>query len=158
MYSIARVTASDELQVMHGDQVLWRMARTTLQAIWSELSYRMQALRDDPACARSAYTYLTQTEKNALSTHVTFDWLESAQQTPYLARRPKVAILREQGVNGHLEMAAAFDAAGFDAVDVHMSDLLSGRVTWMILLDWPRVVDFLMVMCWVQGVDGRNPY
>ncbi len=97
-----------------------------LHKIWSETSYRIQSLRDDPACAREAYERLG--EDSGLVTRLTFDPSE-AVASPYVLRgtRPRVAILREQGVNGQVEMAYAFDQAGFEAVDVHMNDLRHGH-------------------------------
>jgi phosphoribosylformylglycinamidine synthase len=102
--------------VLEGDGIAWHRA-------WAETSHRMQALRDDPECAREEFDALLD-ETPGITPHLTFD----PRQAPAVStRRPRVAILREQGVNGQVEMAAAFDRAGFEAVDVHMSDLLEGR-------------------------------
>ena len=99
-----------------------------LHRIWSETTYRMQALRDDPECAREEFDRLLDAEDPGLSCRLTFDPQDDIS-APYVVRRhPPIAVLREQGVNGQLEMAAAFDRAGFDAVDIHMSDILEGRV------------------------------
>jgi phosphoribosylformylglycinamidine synthase len=99
----------------------------TLQRIWAETSYRMQALRDDPSCAQEAFDALLDWDDPGISPRLTFDPSEDLA-APFLnLGRPRVAILREQGVNGQIEMAAAFHAAGFESVDVHMSDVLSGR-------------------------------
>jgi phosphoribosylformylglycinamidine synthase len=88
----------------------------------------MQALRDNSDCALQEYEEIAATSNQGLSVNLTYD-LNDNISAPYIAtgQRPRVAILREQGVNGQIEMAAAFDSAGFTAVDVHMSDLLSGR-------------------------------
>jgi phosphoribosylformylglycinamidine synthase len=86
----------------------------------------MQALRDDPQCAREAFESALDPKDPGLSAHLTFD-LPVERRAGARTGRPKVAVLREQGVNGHREMAAALDRAGFEAHDVHMSDLLSGR-------------------------------
>jgi phosphoribosylformylglycinamidine synthase len=118
-----------------GNDIVFRCAgavsfastRTTLQRIWSETSFHIQSLRDNPACAAQEFALLDDITRPGLSVHATFDLAERVC-APYLnTHRPRVAILREQGVNGHVEMAAAFDRAGFTAVDVHMSDLLAGR-------------------------------
>jgi phosphoribosylformylglycinamidine synthase len=97
-----------------------------LQRQWSELTYRMQSLRDDPECAREAYETALDPNDPGLSVKLTFE-LPKERRAAARAGRPKVAVLREQGVNGHREMAATLDRAGFEAHDVHMSDLLSGR-------------------------------
>ncbi|MCP4922330.1 MAG: phosphoribosylformylglycinamidine synthase [Proteobacteria bacterium] len=95
-----------------------------LHRAWADTSFRMQSLRDDPTCAREAYDALLDREDPGISPHLSFD--PSEDITAGLVGQPRVAILREQGVNGQIEMAAAFHAAGFTAVDVHMSDVLSG--------------------------------
>ncbi|HJN78254.1 MAG TPA: phosphoribosylformylglycinamidine synthase [Myxococcota bacterium] len=96
-----------------------------LHRAWADTSYRMQALRDDPVCATEAFEALLDRDDPGISPHLTFDPSEDTTAR-YRGTRPKVAILREQGVNGQIEMAAAFHAAGFEAVDVHMSDLARG--------------------------------
>jgi phosphoribosylformylglycinamidine synthase len=96
---------------------------------WSELTWRMQALRDNPECAREEYETAGDDGDPGLSFHLTFD-PDEVPAAPVAIEgrpRPRVAILREQGVNGHVEMAAGFALAGFEAVDVHMTDLLAGR-------------------------------
>ena len=110
-----------------GDTVF---ALADLQAAWQETSYQIQRLRDNPACADSEFALLTDKERGKLFADLSFD-LKDDVAAPYLSGslQPKIAILREQGVNGHIEMAAAFTRAGFQAVDVHMSDLIAGRVS-----------------------------
>ena len=105
-------------------------ARSELQRIWSETSYRIQSLRDNANCAREEYDSLLDEQDPGLGAELTFDPSDDVA-APFIATgaRPRIAVLREQGVNGQLEMAAAFDKAGFESVDVHMSDLLSGRLT-----------------------------
>ncbi len=102
--------------------------RAGLQAAWSETSFRMQALRDHPDCAAESYERISDPDPG-LSASLRFD-PEDDLSFPYLERgaRPAIAILRDQGVNGQLEMAAAFHAAGFACVDVHLSDVIAGRV------------------------------
>jgi phosphoribosylformylglycinamidine synthase len=115
--------------VTHKDQVLLSGERTALQRIWSETSYRMQSLRDNPECARAQFRTLDDALDPGLHSSLNFDPKEDIA-VPFLQRtRPRIAILREQGVNGHVEMAAAFDRAGFNCVDVHMSDLQEGRAS-----------------------------
>jgi phosphoribosylformylglycinamidine synthase len=103
-------------------------ARIDLHRIWSETTYRMQQARDNPACALQEYDRILDGEDPGLHAALTYE--PSADvAAPYVKRgtRPRVAILREQGVNGQIEMAAAFDRAGFCAVDVHMTDVIAGR-------------------------------
>jgi phosphoribosylformylglycinamidine synthase len=98
--------------------------------VWSETSYRMQALRDNPDCARDDYDRLLDSEDPGLHASLTFDPAQDVS-APYVAAgvRPRIGVLREQGVNGQVEMAAAFDRAGFSCLDLHMSDVLHGRVS-----------------------------
>jgi phosphoribosylformylglycinamidine synthase len=124
---VARVAEHDEVVVRRGGAELYRAARVELQRKWSELTYRMQALRDDPDCAREAYETALDPEDPGLNATLTFP-LPAVERRPGARdERPKVAVLREQGVNGQREMAATLDRAGFEAHDVHMSDLLGGR-------------------------------
>jgi phosphoribosylformylglycinamidine synthase len=104
-------------------------SRVDLHRAWSEVTHHIQRLRDNPACADQEYERILDAGDPGLSAKLTFDPAEDIA-APFVARgaRPRVAILREQGVNGQVEMAAAFDRAGFAAFDVHMSDIISGRV------------------------------
>jgi phosphoribosylformylglycinamidine synthase len=124
---IGQLNACDEVRINHGGQAIFMHCRAELQSIWSETSYRMQSLRDNPVCAEQEFAVITQANPG-LSVSLCYDPAEDIA-APFIATgvRPKIAILREQGVNGHVEMAAAFDRAGFTAVDVHMSDILAGR-------------------------------
>ncbi len=126
---IGAMNNSDEIVIKHGHRELLRQGRAQLQSVWSETSYRMQALRDNPDCARQEFENIQAKGDAGLQVKLSFD-VNDDVAAPYINSgvRPRVAIMREQGVNGHIEMAAAFDRAGFDAVDVHMSDILSGRV------------------------------
>ncbi len=122
----------DEVRVIRNAKAVLREKRVDLQRAWSETSFRMQQLRDNPECAQQEYDRILDAADTGLSATLTFDPSENIA-APFinvgvLTSRPKVAILREQGVNGHVEMAAAFDRAGFASVDVHMSDILAGRV------------------------------
>jgi phosphoribosylformylglycinamidine synthase len=103
-------------------------SRVELQRAWSGTTYRMQALRDNPVCAREEYDSLLDSSDPGIRPVLGFDINEDVAG-PLIATgvRPRIAILREQGVNGQIEMAAAFHRAGFEAIDVHMSDLQAGR-------------------------------
>lgn len=102
--------------------------RTELQQAWAEVSHQIQRLRDNNETADQEFALIADNNHQGLIAKATFD-LNEAIEAPFLnVRRPNMAILREQGVNGHIEMAAAFDKAGFNTVDVHMSDLLAGRI------------------------------
>ena len=129
---------SGEVKINCRGEVLIREARVDLHRAWSETSYRMQSLRDNPECAQQEYDRLLDANDKGLTVALTYDPAADIA-APFVAvgARPRMAILREQGVNSQLEMAAAFDRAGFTAVDVHMSDILSGRVA---LADFKGVV------------------
>ncbi|MFN4342029.1 MAG: phosphoribosylformylglycinamidine synthase [Azonexus sp.] len=119
----------DEIRVIRNARKLLREKRVDLQRAWSETSYQMQAMRDNPSCAQQEYDRILDTSDPGLSPKLTFDPQDDFTKVYLqLGARPRMAILREQGVNSHYEMAAAFDRAGFAAVDVHMSDILAGRV------------------------------
>jgi phosphoribosylformylglycinamidine synthase len=124
-YPVATTTQSGLIQVSRGSDTLFSDTRVNLQRIWSELTYQMQKLRDNPDCAQAEFDGLLDATDPGLHAKLTFD-INAAPAI--LKSRPKMAILREQGVNGQVEMAAAFDRAGFASVDVHMSDIISGRV------------------------------
>ena len=100
-----------------------------LHQAWAETSYRMQALRDNPACAKEAFDVIADRDARGLRAELSFDPAEDICAPFVHSARPRMAILREQGVNGQVEMAAAFDRAGFDCADVHMSDVIEGRVS-----------------------------
>ena len=127
VHVIGEADAGDRIRFEHRRATVIDAPRTDLHRRWSETSYRMQALRDDPECAREAFDALLDADDPGLGAHLTF----SSRSERGIPEREEgaaaVAILREQGVNGHAELAAAFDRAGFDAVDVHMTDLLQGR-------------------------------
>jgi len=126
---IGQLNGEDTLSISHNGSNLFDQSRAVLQSLWSETSYRMQALRDNPAGATSEFEGILKADPG-LSVKLSYDVNENVA-APFINTgvRPSIAVLREQGVNGHVEMAAAFDRAGFNAVDVHMSDLLSGRVS-----------------------------
>jgi phosphoribosylformylglycinamidine synthase len=114
------------LQLAGETRAEWKW--TDLMTTWSETSHAMQRLRDNPACADSEREWRSDEGDRGITPSLTFDPKEDVA-VPYIAKgaRPRVAILRDQGVNGQVEMAAAFTRAGFDAIDVHMTDLQTGR-------------------------------
>ena len=120
----------DEIRCVRNAQPVFVPKRIELQRAWSETSFHMQSLRDNPECAREEYERIFDAGDPGLHAYLSFDPAKDVA-APYIAKgtRPRIAILREQGVNGQVEMAAAFDRAGFDASDVHMSDIISGRVS-----------------------------
>ena len=124
---IAEPNGEDRIVIRSGSSELFSASRAELQRRWSETSFHMQSLRDNSDCAQEEYDQLLAPDEG-LHSQLSFDVNEDIA-APFIATgvRPKVAVLREQGVNGQVEMAAAFDRAGFEAVDVHMTDLLSGR-------------------------------
>jgi phosphoribosylformylglycinamidine synthase len=123
-------SATDDVRITCGSRLLLGETRAALQDLWSDTTLRMQALRDNPESARQEHERGQDAGDPGLSPTLTFDPAEDVA-APLVVRgaRPRIAILREQGVNGQVEMAAAFDRAGFESVDVHMSDVISGRVS-----------------------------
>ncbi|VAW48934.1 Phosphoribosylformylglycinamidine synthase, synthetase subunit / Phosphoribosylformylglycinamidine synthase, glutamine amidotransferase subunit [hydrothermal vent metagenome] len=126
---IGTTSDTDQIDITaHGISLL-SMPRKVLQGWWSETSYQMQALRDNHLCAKQEFDAIEQDEATHISPIVTFNMQHDITAEFEGKPKPKIAILREQGVNGQQEMAAAFDCAGFEAVDVHMTDVLSGSVS-----------------------------
>jgi len=127
--NIGSAVAGNDVRMRFAGSVVLQGQRIDFHRKWQELSYRMQALRDNSECAQQEFDGLIEADPG-LSSKLSFD-AQLDVAAPYIKTgvRPRVAILREQGVNGQMEMAAAFDRAGFSAVDVHMSDILSGRVS-----------------------------
>ena len=125
---IGRVEDGERIRIEQDGTMLLDLSRTELHGTWSQVSYRMQSLRDNPVTAREAYAATLDPSDPGLRPVVTFAANENPA-APFIATgvRPRVAILREQGVNSHSEMASAFHRAGFQSVDVHMSDILEGR-------------------------------
>jgi len=120
----------DEVRLVRNAKPVFQASRLELERAWSEVSFRMQQLRDNPDCAREEFDRILDREDGGLSATLSFDPAEDIA-APFIAKgaHPRIAVLREQGVNGQVEMAAAFDRAGFEAHDVHMSDIVSGRVS-----------------------------
>ncbi len=125
---IGKVNQKDEFEIYRDGKLIWHEPRALLQAWWSETSYQIARRRDNPECAREEFESLARTDDFGLVVLPTFDPAEDVA-APYIATqvRPRVAILRDQGVNSHVEMAAAMTRAGFDCFDVHMTDIESGR-------------------------------
>ncbi|WP_314407028.1 phosphoribosylformylglycinamidine synthase [Pseudomonas kuykendallii] len=123
------VNGSSDVTFTYDGEPVYSGDRRLLQRAWSETSYRIQRLRDNADCAEQEFDSLLEEENPGLTVKLAFD-VNDDIAAPYIKKgvRPKVAVLREQGVNGQVEMAAAFDRAGFAALDVHMSDILAGRV------------------------------
>ncbi|APX94877.1 phosphoribosylformylglycinamidine synthase [Halomonas sp. 1513] len=126
---IARPRYDDQVRVTLFEEPLLETTRLLTQRTWAETSYRLQALRDNPDCAKSEFDGLLDDRDPGLSAQPSFDVDEDIAAPFVNVARPAMAVLREQGVNGQVEMAWAFDRAGFEAVDVHMSDILAGRVS-----------------------------
>lgn len=130
IYNIGTLNGDDRIVFRRNGTDVINEERTYFRSIWAETTYRMQALRDNPACAKSEFDAKSDAKDPGLNVKLTYDVNEDVA-APYIVKgvAPKIAILREQGVNSQNEMAAAFDRAGFDCVDVHMSDILTGRVS-----------------------------
>ena len=124
---VGRPVRGDRVRIRHGESIIFDESRIDLHRAWSATTHAMQRMRDNPRAAGEEYARLSDAADPGLAPHLTFsvDGLDA----PFVGRgaRPRVAILREQGVNGQVEMAAAFTRAGFDAFDVHMTDIAAGR-------------------------------
>ncbi|NMR24515.1 phosphoribosylformylglycinamidine synthase [Pseudoalteromonas sp. NEC-BIFX-2020_015] len=129
-HEIGTLNKDDTVVFNRGGNAVLSNTRTELRTIWAETTYQMQARRDNPDCAKQEFDAKFVATDPGLNVKLNFDLNEDVA-APYIATgaKPKMAILREQGVNSHLEMAAAFNRAGFAAVDVHMSDILEGRLS-----------------------------
>jgi phosphoribosylformylglycinamidine synthase len=130
LHTIGSVTEHDEkdnITFTQGEQTIYSASRIDLFRAWSKTSYLMQSLRDNAECAQQEYDAVLDAADPGLQYNLTFDPADDI--TASLSGRPKVAILRDQGVNGQIEMAYSFHLAGFEAVDVHMTDIISGKVT-----------------------------
>jgi phosphoribosylformylglycinamidine synthase len=127
---VARPSDDGVVRIQRGTDEVFSATRVSLHRVWSETTWLMQSLRDNPASALDEYDRILDASDPGLCPHLAFDPGHDVA-APFLARaaRPAIAILREQGVNGQVEMAAAFDRAGFEAHDVHMSDIIAGRVS-----------------------------
>ena len=126
---IATINSDDAIRISDANGEIYNEKRATLQQQWSSTSYEISKLRDNPACAQSEFDEILK-PTNGLVIAPNFD-INDNISAPYInvGAKPKIAVLREQGVNGHIEMAAAFSKAEFEAHDVHMSDILSGKVS-----------------------------
>ena len=127
---IAKINTSDAIEIWRDAKIVFQKSRIELQTLWEQNSSVIASLRDNPECAASEKNIVNDRTDPGISPTLTFDPNENPA-APYLSLnlKPKVAILREQGVNSHIEMAKAVSLAGFDSIDVHMTDLISGRVT-----------------------------
>ncbi|PJE43142.1 MAG: phosphoribosylformylglycinamidine synthase [Pseudomonas sp.] len=127
---IGQPVNSDDVAISFNGQPVFGGQRRLLQRQWAQTSYQIQRLRDNVQCADQEFDTILDEENPGLSAKLSFD-VNQDISAPYIRKgvRPQIAVLREQGVNGQVEMAAAFDRAGFNAIDVHMSDILSGRVS-----------------------------
>lgn len=129
LHTVATIGTDEKIVIRNQTGIVLEQNRADLQRAWQETSHAIQRLRDNPACADSEFALIDDNERSALFADVKFNVNEDIA-APFInsGAKPKIAILREQGVNGQIEMAAAFTRAGFDAYDVHMSDLMAGRV------------------------------
>ena len=132
LHLIGQLREDDQVTISNNGIAVFSATRESLQQTWSETSYHMQRLRDNPECAQQEFDAISADHKesnNGLSAKLSFN-INKDVSAPYIQKgiKPNIAVLREQGVNGQIEMAAAFDRAGFNAIDVHMSDIISGDI------------------------------
>ena len=130
VHAIGVLNRDDTVRVLIAGKLVLDERRADLRRAWSETTWRMQRLRDNAQCADEERDFVLAGDDPGLHAKLVFDPADDVA-APFIVRgaRPKVAILREQGVNGQVEMAAAFDRAGFSTVDVHMSDIIAGRAS-----------------------------
>lgn len=126
LHQLGQIHQQEQITINNNGIAVFSASKVSLQQAWSETSYHMQRLRDNPICAQQEFDAIASDDKG-LSVKLNFDLNEDIT-APYILKgiKPNIAILREQGVNGQIEMAAAFNRAGFNAIDVHMSDILNG--------------------------------
>lgn len=127
-HSVGTVTNDDKICFTYQNKSILESTRTAYRLAWASTTLAMQSHRDNPTCAQQEHTIKADNQNPGLHAELSFDVLEDVS-APYINKgaKPQIAILREQGVNSHVEMAAAFNRAGFDAIDVHMSDLVNKR-------------------------------
>ena len=123
-FLIGSINSTQSIHIQYENKTVFKDIRANLQNAWSETSYKMQAMRDNPECALEEFSLISDDLDPGISPQFDF---EIPQTFAIKKTKPKIAILREQGVNGHVEMAAAFSRAGFEAHDVHMSDIIQDR-------------------------------
>ncbi len=128
---VGNLNDSFELNIKANTNIVLQESLIDLRQAWSQTSFKMQSIRDNAECAKQENDLLNDKNNPGLHVNLSFDHTIDIS-TPYLnlGARPRVAILREQGVNGHVEMASAFDRVGFESVDVHMSDVMSGAISF----------------------------
>ncbi|KAK3390602.1 CobB/CobQ-like glutamine amidotransferase domain-containing protein [Podospora didyma] len=132
-FGVVQPTSKQTLTIRYGEgSPFINLDRTEMQQWWTKTTFEMQKLRDNPSCAESEFKSISDSQDPGLSFNLTFSPSDNiipltASITGFFGKAPRVAILREQGVNGHAEMAFAFRAAGFDPIDIHMTDIISGR-------------------------------
>jgi phosphoribosylformylglycinamidine synthase len=125
---VGKLNPRDAIEFTRDAKLIYSQPRVELQRLWSETSWRIARLRDNPACADAEYDRILDTSDPGMTPKLTFDpQLDVAAPFLSLGAQPKIAILREQGVNSHIETAYVMHKSGFTAVDVHMSDLIAGR-------------------------------
>jgi phosphoribosylformylglycinamidine synthase len=129
VHDIGAINQTDRLIIEGEQQQMLNQERTALHKAWAQTTYHMQKLRDNPACAEQELEQKLRADDPGMSVKLSFH-INDDIAAPFIntGARPRIAVLREQGVNGQVEMAAAFDRAGFAAIDVHMSDIIQGRV------------------------------
>jgi phosphoribosylformylglycinamidine synthase len=123
-FLIGSISQNQTIHIQHQNETVFKETRSNLQSAWSETSFKMQTMRDNPESALEEFSQISDDLDPGIIPKFDF---EIPQSFAIKKMKPKIAILREQGVNGHVEMAAAFSAAGFEAHDVHMSDIIQGQ-------------------------------
>ena len=130
IHEIGTLNQNNQFKIIKNNETVFEEDLLSLHRSWSETTFKIQSLRDNPVSAKQEYDRLFEVNDNGLFVDICFD-ADEKTHVPYLSMgaKPKVAILREQGVNGHIEMAAAFHYAEFDCIDIHMSDIITGKIS-----------------------------
>eukprot|EP01135_Chromosphaera_perkinsii_P009346 Nk52_evm22s1737 gene=Nk52_evmTU22s1737 len=128
VHEIGAPVEGDGISISFNDALLLKGSRVEWQRLWARNSYEIQKIRDNPACAKEEYNLILDEKNPGLFSSLSFQWNGTVKPVE-TSKKPRIAILREQGVNGQIEMAAAFHTAGFEAIDVHMSDILTSKVS-----------------------------
>ena len=129
VHSIGGLNGTKSLRILEGAEVIYEQSSASLREVWSATTHQMQRIRDNSDCADEEQQARLDSNNPGMQPKLSFDVSENITAAYINTNKPRMAILREQGVNGQLEMAAAFDRAGFESVDVHMSDIMQGRVS-----------------------------
>ncbi len=156
---IGAPNSSDQIEIYRDGSSIFQASRIELARQWSEVSRRVMAMRDNPESAKAEFALWDDAADPGITVSADLNPQENIA-APFIAAgaRPRIAVMREQGCNSQVEMAWAFDTAGFEVVDLHMTDLLSGRSRLDDFQGWWQRVVLATVMCWALARAGPKPF